>query len=207
MSVDFSSLADVQRSLSTGSLSCRDLVELYLGRITEQSHLNAFVEVYGTEARKEAARVDAAFQAGKAGRLAGLVLGVKDVICHAGHQLHASSRMLDPFEAQFTATALQRLLDEDAIVIGRLSCDEFAMGSSNEHAASGPVRNPLDPNRVPGGSSGGSAAAVAAGLCHAALGSDTGGSVRQPAAFCGVVGTKPTYGRISRWIDCLCFEL
>ena len=128
-----------------------------------------------------------------------MVIGVKDVICHQGHGLTASSQILEGFESQFTATALQRLLDEDVIVIGRQSCDEFAMGSSNENSAYGPARNPHDPDRVPGGSSGASAAAVAAHMCLASLGSDTGGSVRQPAAFCGTLGLKPTYGRISRW--------
>ena len=128
-----------------------------------------------------------------------MVIGIKDVLSYAGHGLRAGSRILDKFTAQFTATAVQRLLDEDAIIIGRQNCDEFAMGSSNENSAFGPVRNAADSERVPGGSSGGSAVAVQAGLCLASIGSDTGGSVRQPAAFCGVVGLKPTYGRISRW--------
>ncbi len=176
-----------------------ELVGHYLTRIEQHTHLNAFVEVYATEARQRAAEVDARVQRGKAGRLAGLVLGIKDVLCHAAHGVQAGSKILDSYQSPFTATAVQRLLDEDAIIIGRQNCDEFAMGSSNESSYFGPARNAADPDRVPGGSSGGSAVAVQAGLCHASLGSDTGGSVRQPAAFCGVVGMKPTYGRVSRW--------
>src|SRR5690606_11721053 len=136
---------------------------------------------------------------GTAGRLAGLVVGIKDVLAYENHPLQASSRILDGFISQFNATAVQRLLDEDAIIIGRQNSDEFAMGSSNESSAFGPVLNDADNSRVPGGSSGGSAVAVQAGLCHVSLGSDTGGSVRQPAAFCGVIGLKPTYSRISRY--------
>ena len=128
-----------------------------------------------------------------------MVIGIKDILSHANHPLRAGSKILDGFTAQFTATAVQRLLDADAIIIGRQNCDEFAMGSANENSAFGPVRNAADTSRVPGGSSGGSAVAVQAGLCLASIGSDTGGSVRQPAAFCGVVGLKPTYGRVSRW--------
>lgn len=143
--------------------------------------------------------IDQKIRSGKAGKLAGMVIGVKDVIAHSDHGLQAASRILEGFQSQVTATALHRLLEQDVIVIGRQNCDEFAMGSSNEYSAFGPSANPIDPGRVPGGSSGASAAAVAAGCCHASLGSDTGGSVRQPASFCGVVGMKPTYGRISRW--------
>lgn len=180
-------------------MTCRQLVEQYLVRIAEHQHLNVFTEVYADEARQRADSIDQKCANGTAGRLAGMVIGLKDVLCYAGHSLRAGSNILDGFTAQFTATAVQRLLDEDAIIIGRQNCDEFAMGSSNESSAFGPVRNAADPNRVPGGSSGGSAVAVQAGLCLASIGSDTGGSVRQPAAFCGVVGLKPTYGRISRW--------
>lgn len=196
---DFFSLREIQGEILRGTLKVSDLVDHYLSKIEASASLNAFVEVFEEEARTQALRVDAKIQAGTHGRLAGLVIGIKDVICYRGHGLTASSRILSGFESVFTATAVQRLLDEDVIIIGRQACDEFAMGSTSENSCYGPVRNPVDPDRVPGGSSGGSAAAVAAGLCHASLGSDTGGSVRQPAAFCGAVGLKPTYGRISRW--------
>jgi len=196
---DYATLAAIQQYLQAGTTTCTQLVEQYLARIEESKHLNAFVEVYAVEARQRAEEIDAKLAAGTAGRCAGLVLGIKDVLCYAGHGVQAGSRILDNYKSPFTATAVQRLLDEDAIVIGRQNCDEFAMGSSNESSYFGPVRNAADEGRVPGGSSGGSAVAVQAGLCHASLGSDTGGSVRQPAAFCGVVGLKPTYGRVSRW--------
>ncbi|MEO0468556.1 MAG: Asp-tRNA(Asn)/Glu-tRNA(Gln) amidotransferase subunit GatA [Bacteroidota bacterium] len=195
----YESLADIQRDLSTGLLTVSDLVDFYLDRIEAHQHLNLFVEVFEEEAKEKATLIDAKRAEGTAGRLAGLVIGIKDVICYQGHRLQASSRILDGFDSLFTATALERLLAEDAIVIGRQGCDEFAMGSSNETSVYGPARNPIDEDRVPGGSSGASAAAVAANLCHAALGSDTGGSVRQPSAFCGTIGLKPSYGRISRW--------
>ncbi|MEL6134147.1 MAG: amidase family protein, partial [Bacteroidota bacterium] len=195
----YDTLSEIQQDIQTSSLTCSDLVDFYLARIDAHRHLNLFTTVYSDEARQAAQRVDQKIQAGTAGPLAGLVISIKDVICHQGQSLEASSAILEGFESLFTATALQRLLDLDAIVIGRNSCDEFAMGSSNENAVQGPARNPINPERVPGGSSGASAAAVAANLCHAALGSDTGGSVRQPASFCGVVGAKPTYGRISRY--------
>ena len=195
----FKKLAEIQEHISTGSLSCRDLVNFYLKQIEDQASLNLFVEVFEDEARRKAEEIDRKIRVGKSGRLAGMVIGIKDLICYKGHELTASSRILQGFRSLITATALQRLLDEDVIVIGRQSCDEFAMGSSNENSYYGPARNPFDPDRTPGGSSGASAAAVQAGMCHASLGSDTGGSVRQPASMCGVVGTKPTYGRISRW--------
>ncbi|MDW3647889.1 MAG: Asp-tRNA(Asn)/Glu-tRNA(Gln) amidotransferase subunit GatA [Bacteroidia bacterium] len=195
----FHKLSEIQQEIATGSLSCKELVDVYLGRIENQESLNIFVEVFEEEARQKAAKIDQKIAKGTAGRLAGLVLGIKDVLCYKGHTLTASSRILEGFESLFTSTAVQKLLDEDAIIIGRQSCDEFAMGSSNENSCYGPVRNPWSPDSVPGGSSGASAAAVAAGLCHASLGSDTGGSVRQPAGLCGVVGVKPTYGRVSRW--------
>jgi aspartyl-tRNA(Asn)/glutamyl-tRNA(Gln) amidotransferase subunit A len=175
------------------------LVTHYLSNIKANPHLNVFLEVYEAEALARAEEIDRKFAAGTQGRLAGMVVGIKDVISYRDHHLQAGSRILEGFVAQFDATAVQRLLAEDAIIIGRQNCDEFAMGSSNENSAYGPVLNAADPTRVPGGSSGGSAVAVQADLCLASLGSDTGGSVRQPAAFCGVVGLKPTYSRISRW--------
>ena len=191
----------VQAHLANGTVTCRGLVSQYLTRIAEHTHLNAFTEVYADEALARADELDArrAANPGSVGRLHGMVIGVKDVLSYAGHGLRAGSNILNGFTAQFTATAIDRLLAEDAIIIGRQNCDEFAMGSSNESSAFGAVRNAADPERVSGGSSGGSAVAVQAGLCLASIGSDTGGSVRQPAAFCGVVGLKPTYGRTSRW--------
>ena len=195
----YRSLSQVQSDLKSGKLNLPQLVEYYLSNIRKNSHLNAFLSVYGDETLIEARRIQEKFDQGKAGKLAGLVVAIKDVLCYQDHPLQCGSKILEGFQSQFNATAIQRLLDEDAIIIGRLNCDEFAMGSSNENSAFGPVRNPVDTDRVPGGSSGGSAAAVAADLCLAALGTDTGGSVRQPAAFCGVVGMKPTYSRISRY--------
>ncbi|MFC6222031.1 Asp-tRNA(Asn)/Glu-tRNA(Gln) amidotransferase subunit GatA [Hymenobacter artigasi] len=196
----FQSLSEVRSELTAGTMSCRQLVEYYLGNIERQNPtLNAFLEVWPDEARAQADAVDAKLAAGTAGPLAGMVLGIKDVLAYAGHSLQSSSLMLDGFKSLFTGTAVQRLLDADAIIIGRQNCDEFAMGGSNETSYFGPARNAVDPSRVPGGSSGGSAVAVQADMCLASIGSDTGGSVRQPAAFCGVVGFKPTYSRISRY--------
>lgn len=170
-----------------------------LEQINENKHLNAFMEVFADSALQQARNLDVRRRAGETlGNLAGMTIGIKDVICMKGQHVSAGSPILAGFRSLFTATALQRLLDEDAIVLGRLNCDEFAMGSTSENPTYGAVRNAADPRKVAGGSSGGSAVAVQAGLCHAALGSDTGGSVRQPAAFCNVVGMKPTYGRISR---------
>jgi aspartyl-tRNA(Asn)/glutamyl-tRNA(Gln) amidotransferase subunit A len=194
----YRTFAEVKKALASGE-SALNIVELYLQRIEARPELNAFLEVFTDSAKEQAKRVDQKIRDGKAGRLAGMVIGLKDNLCFKGHMVSASSKILEGFESIYTATAVQRLLDEDAIMIGRLNCDEFAMGSSNENSAYGPVKNPLDTNKVPGGSSGGSAAAVAAGLCTAALGSDTGGSIRQPASFTGTYGLKPTYGRISRY--------
>jgi aspartyl-tRNA(Asn)/glutamyl-tRNA(Gln) amidotransferase subunit A len=171
-----------------------------LRQISEHARLNAFVEVFTGEALERAAELDRKKLSGQpVGRLFGVVIGIKDVICYEGHHVTAASRILEGFTSLYSATAVERLLAEDAIIIGSLNCDEFAMGSSNEQSAYGRVLNALDESRVPGGSSGGSAVAVQAGLCMASLGSDTGGSVRQPADFCGIIGLKPTYGRISRY--------
>jgi aspartyl-tRNA(Asn)/glutamyl-tRNA(Gln) amidotransferase subunit A len=195
----YNSLQDIQSDIRKGNTSCAQLVDFYISNIREKAYLNAFLEVYENEARLNAEKIDKKISSGNARRLAGMIIGIKDVLCYQDHPLQCSSKILDGFHSQFTATALDRLIREDAIILGRINCDEFAMGSSNENSAFGPVRNELDPERVPGGSSGGSAVAVQANLCLAALGSDTGGSVRQPAAFCGVIGLKPTYSRISRY--------
>lgn len=196
----FSSLSEIQRELAAGTTSCRQLVEYYLDNIAKRNaELNVFLEIWADEARQQAQAVDEKLANGTAGKLAGMVIGLKDVLAYQGHSLQSSSRILDGFKSLFTGTAVQRLLAEDAIFIGRQNCDEFAMGGSNENSAFGPVRNAQDTSRVPGGSSGGSAVAVQADMCLASIGSDTGGSVRQPAAFCGVIGLKPTYSRISRY--------
>ncbi len=195
----YATFRDVQHDLQRGILTCQDIVQYYLANISRKQHLNAFLSVYEDEALARASEIDQKIRQGSAGKLAGLVVGIKDVIAHKDHPLQASSKILDGFVSPYSATAVQRLLDEDAIIIGRQNCDEFGMGSSNENSAFGPVLNDLDNTRVPGGSSGGSAVAVMADLCRVSLGSDTGGSVRQPAAFCGVVGLKPTYSRISRY--------
>lgn len=195
----YSSIKSVQAALAGGTITTVALVRSYLDAINEHQHLNIYVEVYAEEALREAARQDEArTQGAKLGKLAGVVLSIKDVICYAGHGVSAGSRILEDFISPYTATALQRLLDEDVIVIGRTNCDEFAMGSGNENSFYGPVRNAADVTRVPGGSSGGAAVSVQARTCLLAMGSSTGGSVRQPATFCGLYGFKPTYGRISR---------
>jgi aspartyl-tRNA(Asn)/glutamyl-tRNA(Gln) amidotransferase subunit A len=195
---EFSRLFLIRQELEAGLLNLTDLVSFYLKNIDANKHLNAFLEIFSEEANSEAKRIQKKIDDGTAGPLAGLVIGLKDNIVYKGHRVSASSKMLEGFESLFSATATERLLAADAIIIGRLNCDEFAMGGSNENSAFGPVLNPIDNSLVSGGSSGGSAVAVAANLCHAALGSDTGGSVRQPASFCGIYGVKPTYGRISR---------
>ncbi len=195
----YTTFRKIRNDLQQGLITCEDLVRYHLDNIHKKAHLNAFLSVYGEEALKRASEIDLKIKSGKAGKLAGLVIGLKDVLAYKDHPLQAGSKILDGFLSQFNATAVQRLLDEDAIIIGRQNCDEFAMGSSNESSAFGPVLNDLDNTRVPGGSSGGSAVAVMADMCRISLGSDTGGSVRQPAAFCGILGLKPTYSRISRF--------
>jgi aspartyl-tRNA(Asn)/glutamyl-tRNA(Gln) amidotransferase subunit A len=190
--------ADVKAKLAAGS-SVVDIVNHYLGKIQENKDLNAFLEVFDTSALAHAKLVDEKLKTGTAGRLAGMVIALKDNICFKDHKVSASSKILEGFTSLYSSTVVERLLAEDAVFIGRTNCDEFAMGSSNENSAFGPVKNPLNKSLVAGGSSGGSASAMAAGLCTASLGSDTGGSIRQPASFTGTFGMKPTYGRISRY--------
>lgn len=184
-------------TLSHGEVT--SAVQHALDKATAESGLNAFLELFHDSAREQAARVDSRVKAGDAGPLAGLVLSIKDNICYKGHKVSAASRILEGFTSLYSATVVERLLAADAVIIGRTNCDEFAMGSSNENSAFGNVLNPLDKTKVPGGSSGGAAASVAADIVHVALGSDTGGSIRQPASFTGTVGFKPTYGRVSRY--------
>ena len=194
----YTSIADIQKALLSGTSSL-DITHFFLNKIESAKQLNAFLEVFTESAIRQAKHVDEKIKLGTQGKLAGVVIAIKDNICYENHKVSASSKILDGFESLYTATALQRLIDEDAIIIGRLNCDEFAMGSSNENSAFGPVLNAQDTSKVPGGSSGGSAVAVQAGLCIASLGSDTGGSIRQPASFTGTFGLKPTYGAISRY--------
>jgi aspartyl-tRNA(Asn)/glutamyl-tRNA(Gln) amidotransferase subunit A len=194
------SLKDIQAALGSGQLLCETLVRSYLRVIEKNQDLNAYIEVFGEEALLRAQELDQIFQRRERpmGRLWGAVFSIKDVISYRDHHVSAGSRMLQGYRALFNATAVERLLQEDAIIIGRVNCDEFAMGSDNETSWYGPVRNALNKSRIPGGSSGGSAVSVQANTCLMSLGSDTGGSVRQPASFCDLIGFKPSYGRISR---------
>jgi aspartyl-tRNA(Asn)/glutamyl-tRNA(Gln) amidotransferase subunit A len=194
----YRTIKEIKEALLSGATAL-SITQNYLAKIGENAHLNAFLEVFEESAIAQAKIVDEKIQNGTAGKLAGVVIGIKDNICYKNHKVSASSKILEGFESLYTATSLQRLIDEDAIIIGRLNCDEFAMGSSNENSAFGSVENNWKANHVPGGSSGGSAVAVSANLCTVALGSDTGGSVRQPASWTGTYGLKPTYGRISRY--------
>ena len=196
----FSSIKDYQSLLFNGKTTCAEAVSHYLQNIKANRHLNAFLEVYEDQALQLASVLDEKRKSGeKTGKLHGVIVGLKDIIAYKNHKFSASSKILENFQSVYNATATERLLQEDAIIIGRQNCDEFAMGSSNENSAFGNVLNAADNSRVPGGSSGGSAVAVQANLCMISLGSDTGGSVRQPADFCGIVGLKPSYGRISRY--------
>lgn len=194
----YTSFAEIKDALSQGT-TVVDVTKSYLAKIEENKHLNAFLEVFEESALAKAAAVDEKIKSGTAGKLAGMVIGLKDNMAFKGHKVTASSKILENFESLYSATVVERLLAEDAVLIGRTNCDEFAMGSSNENSAYGNVLNPINEKMVPGGSSGGSAAAVAANLCTATLGSDTGGSIRQPASFTGTIGFKPTYGRVSRF--------
>ncbi|MGQ4880368.1 Asp-tRNA(Asn)/Glu-tRNA(Gln) amidotransferase subunit GatA [Billgrantia sp. LNSP4103-1] len=193
-------LAELTRSLEAGEFSSRELTQHLLGRIDRlDGTLNSFITVTYDQALADADTADAARAAGKAGMLTGLPLALKDIFCTRDVKTSAGSRMLDNFIAPYDATVVEKLAAAGTVSLGKTNMDEFAMGSSNENSHYGPVKNPWDLTAVPGGSSGGSAAAVAAGLVPAAIGTDTGGSIRQPAAFCGITGLKPTYGRVSRY--------
>jgi len=194
-------LQEFGQSVISGRVKAAELVNGYLQRIAARnSGINAYLSVTSEDARRTAEDLDAAARRGDPlGPLAGVPVAIKDVIAIEGMTATAGSRILEGYKPPYTATAVRRLKEAGAVVLGKLNCDEFAMGSSNENSAYGVVRNPAALDRVPGGSSGGSAAAVAAELAAATLGTDTGGSIRQPASFCGVVGVLPTYGRVSRY--------
>lgn len=197
----YHSLEAVQAEIQFGLTTCEKVVRYYLARIEATSYLNIYVEVYVEEALKRARELDKRYREDRdsLGRLYGMVLSIKDNLCHKDHLVTAGSKILSGFTSLFSATAIDRLLEEDVIILGRVNCDEFGMGSSTENSYYKPTLNADNPARVPGGSSGGSAVSVQADTCLASLGTDTGGSVRQPAAFCGIIGMKPTYGRISRY--------
>ena len=196
----FTSIPNFIDDLHKGKITCEEVVVEYLAKIEANKQLNAFLEVFTEKAIERARQLDLKRKSGMPiGKLHGVIVGLKDVINYKGHKATAASRILEGYTSIYNATAVERLLAEDAIIIGRQNCDEFAMGSSNENSAFGNVLNARNNKAVPGGSSGGSAVSVQAGLTMISLGSDTGGSVRQPADFCGVIGLKPTYGRISRY--------
>jgi aspartyl-tRNA(Asn)/glutamyl-tRNA(Gln) amidotransferase subunit A len=192
-------ISDMRAGLDSKQFSCSELVKASLDKADSYSGLNCFNLLSADNALKEAAQIDTLLAQGKSAPLLGIPVGIKDVICTKGVRTTASSRILENFIPPYDATVVRRLKTAGTVSIGKLNMDEFAMGSSNENSAFGPVKNPWNPEYVPGGSSGGSAAAVAAGICPITLGTDTGGSIRQPASFCGIVGLKPTYGRVSRF--------
>jgi len=195
----FSSIQKYHAQLLSGEITCLEAVHFYLGEIEKKKDLNAFVNVYADEALNQAKALDEERASKKPlGKLHGVIVGIKDVICYKDHPVTAASHILQNYISPYSATVVERLMAEGAIIIGHMNCDEFAMGSTNENSYYGRVLNPIDESRVPGGSSGGSAAGVKAGLCMVSLGTDTGGSVRQPASFCGITGFKPGYGTISR---------
>jgi aspartyl-tRNA(Asn)/glutamyl-tRNA(Gln) amidotransferase subunit A len=195
----FSTIAQLKKDLGEGRITCLSLANDAIALAKEKKQLNAFLEIFESTFLEQAKKVDEKIKNKSAGRLAGVIIGLKDNICYKGHKVSASSKILENFESLYSATVVEKLLAEDALIMGRLNCDEFAMGSSTENSAFGNVLNPLNEKCVPGGSSGGAVAAVAANICHVTLGSDTGGSIRQPASFTGTVGLKPTYGRVSRY--------
>lgn len=196
----YTNISAYHQQLKNNETTCVLAVKFYLDKISVHKTLNAFVEVFGDEALQRASELDEKRKAGgEIKKLHGVVIAIKDVIAYKDHRVTAASGILKDYISIYQSTAVQLLLDEDAIIIGSCNCDEFAMGSTNENSVYGNVLNALDNTLVPGGSSGGSAVAVQADMCMTSLGSDTGGSVRQPADFCGIIGLKPGYGRISRY--------
>lgn len=196
----YGSLAAIQRAIIEGKLNCEQLVHHYLQRIEATTAHGIYVEVFSEEIQQRAVERDQQREAGTLlGPLDGCIVSLKDNICYAQHGVSAGSRILEGFQSLYSATAVERLLAAGALIIGRTNCDEFGMGSATEFSVHGPTLNGADPERVPGGSSGGAAVSVQLDTCLVAIGSDTGGSVRQPASFCGLYGLKPTYGRISRY--------
>jgi len=200
MTKPFATVVDIAAEIASGKTSAVEVLEQHLARITErESEIHAFNLVTTEQARATAQQVDADIKAGKpVGALAGVPVALKDNMCTRGIETTCSSKILEGWKPPYDATVVTRLQQAGAVMVGKTNLDEFAMGSSTENSAFGPTKNPLDTSRVPGGSSGGSAAAVAAGFAAASLGSDTGGSIRQPASLCGLVGVKPTYGLVSR---------
>lgn len=193
-------VSELARALSTGSVSSVELTQAFIDRITSiDTQLNSYITVDEETALRQARQADDARSRGTDTLLLGIPIAHKDLFCTQGTKTTCGSKMLKDFVSPYDATVVARLKDSGAVTLGKTNCDEFAMGSSNENSFFGPTRNPWGQNRVPGGSSGGSASAVAADLCAMATGTDTGGSIRQPASFCGVTGLKPTYGRVSRW--------
>ena len=197
--IELESFSELRKRLLEGELRISDYCKKLIQEIGNHDQLNIFLEIFEDSALTKAAEIDAKASSGKLGKLAGMIISIKDNICYKNHKISASSHILEGFESLYSSTVVERLLEEDAIIIGRTNCDEFAMGSSNENSYFGNVKNPLNDKKTPGGSSGGAAASVAARMCHVALGSDTGGSIRQPASFTGTIGLKPTYGRVSRY--------
>ena len=189
----------IKADLASGTTTCVQVTRQYLDAIERQKDLNAFLDVFPEQALLRAESIDKKIGTGTSGPLAGMVIAIKDLICMQNARVSCGSKILKDFISLYDATVIRRLQEADAILIGKCNMDEFAMGSSTENSAYGRVKLPQDPDRVPGGSSGGSAVAVTAGMATASLGSDTGGSIRQPAAFCGIYGLKPTYGRVSRY--------